>query len=143
MKNQDENSKTLMSDFTTLMYQKGYRANYILTHPGTNHPGMTGMLSRCLDKFLTGYNLTEKTKDRFILETHPPANDAFSCSFHISYDEVKGFLIREMHIQDKNTQKKHTYNISSNQQIPGSNAIQGLFPKPKPWDHILKGKFRP
>lgn len=143
MNNQEINNKELASDFVTLMYQKGYRGNYTLEHPGTGHPGMTGILKACLDKFVTGYKLTGNIPAKCRLSTSPPYNDTITCNFQIQFDEVRGFLINEMHIRDARSQLNITYKIAFNQQIPGANAIEGLFPKPKPWDNILKGKFKP
>lgn len=140
---QKKNNQQLVSDFVTFMYQKGYRRNYTLDHPGTGHPGMTGILRTCLEQFLMGYKLTNKIPAQCNLVTSPPYNDAITCSFKLQFDEVKGFLINEMNIQDTHSQHSYTYKIRANQQIPGSNAIEGLFPKPKPWDDILKGKVKP
>lgn len=140
MKN--KNYDTAVSDFTTFMYQRGYRGKYTLLHPGTNHPGMSGSLSACLEKFLTGYDLTEQTRDTFRLETYADQAYRLRCTFKLQYDQVKGFLIRKIDITNTLTEQNRTYNLSVNHQVPGSVAIQGLFPKPKPWDHIRKGKFR-
>lgn len=140
---ENKNNSVLVSDFTHLMYRKGYRGKYSLLHPGTGHPGMMGTLSTCLEKFLIGYGLTDKTKDRFQLDTYADNTNNISCTFKIQFDEVKGFLIKEVGIRNVLSGENRLYRITNNNQIPGSVAVQGLFPKPKPWVHRLKGKFRP
>jgi hypothetical protein len=48
-----------------------------------------------------------------------------------------------MTIKDKASNEKKFFRLDNNQQIAGARAVEGLFPKPKPWDHIIKGKLRP
>jgi len=142
MTSQEEHNRILVSDFTTFMYQKGYRGKYAIDYKGSKPTGIKTTLRECLEHFIADYLLTNKIKNQLQLETSPPYNDGITCSFQLQFDSVKGFLIKDMYIRDKQSQRNHIYQISRNQQIPGSNAIQGLFPKPKPWDNLLKGKFR-
>ena len=139
---EDKRNNILVSDFAQLMYSKGYRGKYTLLHPGTGHPGMMGTLTDCLEKFLTGYRLTEQTKDKLQLDTYADNSLSINCSFKIQFDEVKGFLIREVNVRNVPSEANRLYKITHNQQIPGSVAVQGLFPKPKPWEKHIKGKFR-
>lgn len=140
---EQQNYKIAVSDFTAFLYQKGYRGKYTLHDPVTGHPRVTGTLSTCLDKFLSCYRLDNGKCKKFELRTQAPYNARISCSFKIELDEVKGFLVRELTIEDKVTLDQRYYMLGNNRQIPGANSIEGLFPKPKPWDDAARGKFRP
>lgn len=140
---QEENYRRSAFDFISFMYQKGFRGKYKLLQPGTNHPGITADLSACLNIFLTGYDLSEKASDRLQLDTYADQGSRLNCTFQVRFDEVKGFQIEQMMIKNTQSNETRQYHIANNHQIPGSVAVQGLFPKPKPWDNIIKGKFRP
>jgi len=137
-----KNHKALALELIHLLYQKGYRRTFTLVHPGTNHPDISGTLNDCLDKFLVGYRLDDKRWDKLQLSTLAPYNDHLTCTLQLQFDEAKGFLIRELTIEDKVSREQRYYRLSNNQQVPGAGSIEGLFPKPKPWDDIAKGKFR-
>lgn len=139
---ENNNHKDPVADFATFMYSKGYRGKYTLLHPGAGRPLVTGSLRSCLEKFLAGYELTERTKEKFELTTYADQGHTISCRFRLRFDEMKGFIIKEADIKQKSSEEKRYYRIDNNYQLPGAVAVQGLFPKPKPWDNYLKGKFR-
>jgi hypothetical protein len=134
------------SDFVTFMYQKGYRGKFMMDKKVPTSPFMRDNLSHCLDKFLQKYVASEKKDNLLQLETYAwyvSELDNVHCQFKVQYDEVKGFLIKEVAIQDAKSKEKKVYPSMDNHQVPGSQAAIGLFPKPKPWDYLRKGKFRP
>lgn len=132
-----------VSDFTTFLYQKGYRGRFSVELVPTNKIFFTGKLSNCLNDALRQYNSTTNTGSMLELKTTAPYADQLECTFSVKFDEVKGFLITGAAYRDTKTGRSHGYRISSNQQLPGANSIEGLFPKAKPWDNHRKGKFRP
>jgi hypothetical protein len=139
---QKQNNSTMVSDFTTFLYQKGYRGKFGLSHKA-GRTYTTGSLRNCLEIFLSDYEQGGRTEPHFQLETDADATGKLKCTFRLQLDEIKGFLIREMDITDKVSKDRRHYQLVNNQQVPGSQAAQGLFPKPKPWDKLLKGKLRP
>lgn len=138
----DQTFNAAINDFTALMYQKGYRARFMLAG---DQMQFHGSLSECLETFLQSW--TAKGRSTVLkLETYAAyrhASDHINCVLQGKYDPEKGFQIEQMDIVQRPSGKSQTYRLINNRQIPGIMAVQGLFPKPKPWDHILKGKFRP
>lgn len=142
MKEKQQSDGTVVSDLTTFLYQKGYRGKFGLSHR-SGRVYTTGSLRNCLEIFLGDYNQGGRTDPHFQLETDADGTGKIKCTFQMQLDEVKGFLIKEVGIADKVSKEARHYHLQNNQQVPGSVAVQGLFPKPKPWDHLRKGKFRP
>lgn len=132
-----------VDDFAAQLYRKGYRRRYKLDRTATDKILFTGTLSECLDQL---YNISRPKEGQalvFELSTRPPYGDKLDCRFDMAYEPVKGFRIRSMDIRDTLSGESRRYSITNNHQIPGSQAVLALFPKPKPWDRHLKGKFRP
>ncbi len=142
MKQPDENQKTMVSDFTTFLYQKGYRGKFRLRQLNAGRVQTTGSLRNCLEVLFGDYQQGGKTDPAFQLSTYADGANKIECTFQMKVDEVKGFLIKELLIADSISNSNKHYRFVNNQQVPGSVAVQGLFPKPKPWDNHLKGKFR-
>jgi len=134
--------ETMIGDFSAMLYQKGYRGRYEMDSIDGAKIFMAGKLSECLEQIISLYNRSDLAEQKFLLKTRPPYNDKIGCSFKTELDMVKGFLVREMDIHDSVSRQSRHYRIDHHRTIPGSNAIEGLFPKPKPWEHILKGKLR-
>ncbi|WP_029274615.1 hypothetical protein [Pedobacter borealis] len=132
-----------VSDFTSFIYQKGYRKHFSIDLVAKERIVFAGNLSDCLKKILNWLSRENNSATGFELRTTAPYADNLECIFKVRFDEVKGFLINGVTFHDKNSGLDHRYSISSNHQIPGANSVEGLFPKPKPWAHRLKGKFRP
>lgn len=134
--------KTAINDFKSLMYQKGYRGRFSLDR---GHMMDFGALTDCLETFVRTLT-AEAIQAPLKLETYAAykhASDHIQCTLYGKLDTVKGFVIEQMDVVQRPSGKGQSYRFTNNQQIPGINAVIGLFPKPKPWDHLLKGKFRP
>ncbi|MEZ2442744.1 hypothetical protein AB6805_13565 [Chitinophaga sp. RCC_12] len=133
-----------ISDFTTFMYQKGYRAKFALVHTVTERIFFSGNLSECLKQFFK-LHPDNSQHVQIKLSTSLPYEPNIYCSLDLQFDPVKGFLIKAMRIVDLASRQKRKYQgIQSNLQIPGASSLYGLFPKKKPWDDFFKGKrFRP
>lgn len=135
-----------VSDFVTFMYQKGYRGRFMLDRKVPTRMLMKEELSQCLEQFMEKYVHGEKKNNLLQLETFASYNHDFDnilCQFKVQYDEVKGFLVKELVIYNAKAHEKKIYPLAQNHQVPGSQAVIGLFPKPKPWDDMRRGKFRP
>lgn len=127
-------------DFTTFLYQKGYRGQFALLDE-RGHRQMVGNLSECLRDFIKRYESNEHASNKLTLQT---TVTPVKCTFQAAYNQVTGFLIRHFTAKEENTAKEKSYPIQWNNQVPGAQAIHGLFPKPKPWEQFMKGKrFRP
>lgn len=133
-----QTQETAVSDFASDLFRKGYRADFKVTHTHDARLIASGRLAHCLTSFLMNGILDAD----FRLETHAPYEKAVTCQFKMAYDPVKGFLVRQMIIRDAVSKNEHQYNLVNNQQIPGANSLQGLFPKPKPWEHLFKRRPR-
>lgn len=143
MKEKQQSDGTAVSDFTTFLYQKGYRGVFRLSQPTTGRIQTSGSLRNCLNIFFSDYNHGGRTDPHFQLRAYADNAEKLECALTMEFDNVKGFLIREVEVTNKATNDRKHYRLVNNQQVPGSVAVQGLFPKPKPWDHLRKGKFRP
>ena len=137
-----EKNTIAVSDFSSFLLRKGYRDRFTINHSELTVPLKRGDLSECLESILQKVNGNKTDGLKCELRTHPPYNDNLECVLKVDFDQVKGFLIREMKITDSISKESRNYRITSNQQIPGAMSGSGLFPKPKPWDDHLKGRFR-
>ena len=135
-----ENERIAVSDLTSMLLREGYRNKFSVSSTGSSGPLITDKLSKCLEHFLQG-GRADNTAE-FELRTCPPYSDHLECLFQLKFDQLKGFLIKELTIKDRVSQESRYYRITNNQQVPGAMSVQGLFPKPKPWDDHLKGRFR-
>ena len=135
------NYEKAVSDFTTFLYQKGYRGDYMMDKV-SGQPPKRGRLPECLKAYIRGHQADAANPEPLQLETQPPYEPKIRCLFKIAFDEVKGFLVREMEIVHTEQQSSKHYRISHNQQVPGSKSVAALFPRPKPWDNHIKGKFK-
>lgn len=139
-----DNYRQQVQAFTTFMYQKGYRGRFHLMRIGTGRPQTMGSLRSILEIQLSDYFSTAAKSALFELKTYADLAEKIECRFKILATETKGFQIQHMEVLDTRTNERKQYTrLDNNQQIPGSTAVQSLFPKPKPWDDHLKGKFRP
>jgi hypothetical protein len=138
----NEQYERAIQDFAAVLYSKGYRGRYSLSKAGESRNLMQGLLSACLKQMIEAHS---EGKDAlgFDLKTQPSYDANLQCSFRLEFDQTKGFLVTAMDINDSVSQQNRHYEIRHNHVIPGANAITGLFPKKKPWDDFLKGRFRP
>ncbi|MEE1946405.1 hypothetical protein VRU48_14875 [Pedobacter sp. KR3-3] len=134
--------KRAIDDFSTMMYQKGYRGRFSLDKGDRIN---FGTLAECLETYVRTL-LSEGIPAPLKLETYAAykhAGDHILCTLHGNLDTVKGFIMEQMDVIHQPSGKGQSFRLVNNRQIPGINAVLGLFPKPKPWDHLIKGKFRP
>ena len=129
-----------VKDFATHMRQYGYRNSFTLSLPPK--PDFTGNLNDCLNRYLAA-NAAAESYTSFELRTKAPYNPEIVCRFKIEFDRQSGFQIHNMLIKHLVTKIEHEYKLHNNRELPGSQTLSGLFPKPKPWDFLKKGKFRP
>lgn len=140
--NSESTEKQAKEAIINLLRQKGYRNRFALSVPGSNFPRQYGMLAKCLEVFFMLLKEGRAPSGKLELDTTAPYNDRITCKFKLEYQEVKGFIVRELTVHKMYFQSRQ-FNLSHNQQVPGSMTLESLFPKPKPWDNIRKGKFRP
>lgn len=141
--NESKKYETMVSDFTALLYQKGYRGHFTLSNRGLRGLGKKETLSTCLNAFVKDHLASGGKGPQLVLETYARykhAGDNILCQFDLSLDDVKGFTVREMRIKNATTGDQRVYRMLPKVQIPGAVAVEGLFPKPKPWDDLMKGK---
>lgn len=129
-----------MIAFVQFIAQKGYRGRFMLGKITGDRRMSSGDLKSCLTTFLRIYAKTKGKNSLLQLETNPPHNDDLRCIFNVAFSEVEGFKISKMEIVNSRTNENKIYKIAHNNQIPGSQAMQGLFPNPKPWQKHLKGR---
>lgn len=133
-----------LTDFNAVILLKGYRGKFRIIDKGPQ-PGQAQSLSRCLRHFLESYVAEEQKKSAFELETYAEyshADDHIKCNFKVRLDPDKGFKVSEIIVSHQPSGGRKHYRLNSNHQTPGVFVVQGLFPKPKPWDNHLKGKFK-
>lgn len=142
----EEQVKKHIGQFTQLLFQKGYRRKFSIDLEKQGGIRFTAELPTCLSQMVKIMGRTKQPSVRCELMTYAmykTSDDNIACSFRVSYDKQTGFKAHELTITNAASGDKRFYRLQNNQQIAGAQAVQGLFPKPKPWDHILKGRFRP
>lgn len=131
----------LINEFTRLMYQKGYRGRFFLDLSRQIDICIKDELNVCLKEIIKTTANDAYKKDHYQLDAL--TKDNIQCSFRLTFDEKEGFLVREMTMENKHTLDKKSFHLINNQLMMGSQGVSALFPKPKPWQHIVKNKFRP
>lgn len=132
--------KEAIEKITMLFHRKGYRRDFMLDEDRIQQGGS---IRQCLEVFLKQYEAGEYADGSFHLITYAPYNDRITCDFKMKFDEQKSFLITEFLVTNLKTDDYRQYHLRHNNELPGSMTLESLFPKPKPWDWIKKGKFRP
>ncbi len=140
--NSESTEKQAKESIINLLRQKGYRNRFALSVPGSNFPRQYGMLAKCVDIFFMLLKEGRAPSGKLELDTTLPYNDRITCRFKLEYQQVKGFVIRELRVHKMHFKSKE-FRFSHNQQVPGSMILGSFFPEPKPWEGIRKGKFRP
>ncbi|MNU20714.1 hypothetical protein D3C71_89630 [compost metagenome] len=135
--------KDLAEKLRMLFYQKGYRRKFTLSVPGSGLPKQMDDLRKCLEVFKMLLDVGKASFCQLELETTAPYNDRITCRFKLDYSESNGINIRELEVRSLETNNIKVFQIRSNHEIPGSMTLESLFPKPKPWDYLKRGKFRP
>lgn len=137
----DPKWETIITDFTALMYAKGYRGKFVLRQP--HGPVEFGRnLGECLDKYSSYRDL--KAAKEIPLELETDVENRINCLFRVKLDDVSGLLIKELTVKHTKTQQTRPYRgFISNRQVPGAALLNSLFPKPKPWGRWWRGRFRP
>lgn len=137
----DNNStrKDAIEKIAILLYQKGYRGKFSYGERGLS---MVSDVKACFHRFLERYDRGEYPGGMFEMEMIAPYDPALTCHFRLNYDEEAGFRIERFTVCNLKTNDSKWYPLQNNNQLPGSQTIYSLFPKPKPWDNIRKGKFR-
>jgi hypothetical protein len=133
--------ETEVTEFVQLLRQKGYRGRFLLGKITRDRQMSVGDLESCLLTFLKIYQETNGKNPLLQLETNVPYNDDLRCIFNVAFfGGVDGFKVSKMEIIDIRNNKNKIYKITHNNQVPGSQAVLGLFPKPKPWRKHAKGR---
>lgn len=127
-------------DMAYMLRQFGYRNNFKIKLPGKND--YLGNLNDCLNRYLAA-NTGVENYPMFELRTKAPYNPAIRYRFKMEFDRQEGFKIQTMWVKDLKSNIEHAFRLRSNRELLGAQALEGLFPKPKIWDFLKKGKFRP
>jgi len=136
-----KNKVEAIREFTLLMFQKGYRGRFYLNLSGQRCLYVKDELKSCLEEIIKTAESGVHAKDPYELNTL--TKDNIQCTFRVTFDEKEGFRVREMTVKNRQTRDRKSFYLVNNQLVMGSNGVSALFPKPKPWQHITKGKLRP
>lgn len=126
-------------DFAGHMRRYGYRNRFTISLG--KGKDFTANLNDCLNRYLAA-NLRADSYPFFELRTNAPYSDLIECRFRIEFNTTAGFQMHNMWVRDSKSKIEHQYRLSSNRELPGAQTLCGLFPKPRPWDFLKKGKFR-
>lgn len=138
MENKTDRDK-MVGRLVMLLNQKGYRGKFSF---GRRSLPMATDIRGCLDYFFGKYDKGEYPQREFDLEMVAPYDNQIICRFHLRYDEKIGFGIETFTVCNFKRNESKLFRLRTNNELPGSQTIYTLFPKPKPWDNIMKGKFR-
>ncbi|WP_433863900.1 hypothetical protein [Sphingobacterium thalpophilum] len=131
-------------EMANLFRQYGYRNSFTITMPKSGQPKFTGKLNDCLNRFLAATIKRELSSSQgFELETWAPYSRNILCRFHMDFDKQEGFKVHKMEVINLKVKLTHEFRLRSNREMPGAQTLEGMFPKPKPWDFLKKGKLRP
>jgi len=127
-----------MESITHLLYQKGYRQHFTIRVPGSGRPVRSGNISSCLQYF---FESKDTGPSRIELATTAPYAFHIKCRFYLGYEDKDGFSITRLFVENIRARDNREFQFRHNQEIPGAMSLEGLFPKPKPWEQIWKGKW--
>lgn len=127
-------------DFAARMRQYGYRNSFRISLTGKQE--YLGNLNDCLNRYLAA-NTNVDSYPMFELRTKAPYNPAIQCRFEIDFGLHEGFNIKTMWVKNLKSNVEHEFPLRSMRELPGAQTLESMFPKPKPWDFLRKGKFRP
>lgn len=136
--------RSLLDSFQFLLRQKGYRW-FRVTAPKSLYTNSGESLQNYLKHVLLSHLEFDAKQSQFKIETYLEfihADNCIHCEINLELDNVKGFKIKEYTITQKPSGETKRFRLDHNNQIPGVNAVLSMFPKPKPWENILKGKFK-
>lgn len=138
---QQQRQQVMISDFTNLLYSKGYRGQYCLNDQREPRPQAIYPLSRCLQEFMDIFQKNKGHASSLRLATYAdPSSKNFLCAFYLHIDEVMGFKVKKMQITNLQTSHQQLYRMLPIMQIPGAASVEALFPNPRPWDDLIRGK---
>lgn len=135
----DRNRERAIEEISRLIHRKGYRSRFS-TGPRASHKLVD--LESCLNGFSEAYDNGKYRDGRFEIETRLPYEPRIKCRFYMQYEKSKGFQISKLLVSNEKTNEKKSFDLSNSNQLPGSQQVYSLFPKQKPWDDIMKGRFR-
>lgn len=138
-----ETQEAAIRKLVSLMYSKGYRSRCSMAIAKGGRPIYHGDLRQCLAHFFKVRSGREARLAALELETHAPSNHRITCRMTMAYAEDTGFSIRGVDVRHARTRERKHFSLRSNHELPGAMTLESMFPKPKPWDWMLKGKFRP
>ncbi|MBK1439800.1 hypothetical protein JHJ32_07385 [Parapedobacter sp. ISTM3] len=138
-----ETEEAAIRKLVSLMHGKGYRGRFSIDFSGRRGQKYHGNLRQCLAQFFAAGNGQDESPAKIELETTAPYNHRIICKMGMDYSEESGFSIREMEIHHVRTKERKHFRLRSDRDLPGAMTLESMFPKPKPWDWMLKGKFRP
>lgn len=139
--NKNAKKEQFITDFTAMMYAKGYRGPVTLQLDGGHRPLPCRHLGDCLDHFFTQQKLGYFKEGRFTFVTE--VSDIF-CDFQVALEPVMGFEVKSLKVTSKKGHPPLRYHgFYSHRQIPGAAQLPGLFPKDKPWLNFKRGRYRP
>lgn len=137
----DEQQEQFNTDFTAIMYAKGYRAPAHLILENTRHTQRFQHLGACIDAFFEQRKQGHFQNGLFKFKTEINNID---CEFTVALDNVMGLRVKELVLTSKKIHQPVRLNrFFSNRQVPGAAQVRALFPKPKPWWRRGRGDFRP
>lgn len=126
--------------FCSLMRQLGYSGRYTLVNDRGMPLDYPKELKECLQDILSTDD-TAKDKRTLRLETKPNHAPYIRCVFTVDFDTGNGFHVRQLFLRDTDTSKEETIRVPNNKHIPSNQAIIARFPRARPWQRHLKGKF--
>ena len=132
--------------FESLMRTKGYPDHYQLVDPTTGGIKVQGALKTCLQHHLEETVIRNRPDKTLSLRTYAEflSEDNFKeCRFTGAFDLRQGFELKKLEIVSRFPDETQRLALRSNQDIPGRNAVIGRFRKPKPWDNLKRGDFKP
>lgn len=143
MDNIDEYTKHIRT-FASMLHNKGYLGDFMLTTSDGSHMLSEGLLYNCLKTYVSQLSDKHQKSSSLVLQTYAQylsPSDFKQCNFHIQFLPEKGFIINRMEVHSRHPNQHQLITIKNANDIPGKNAILGRFRKPRPWDRMVRGDF--
>lgn len=143
MKNIDEYTDHIRM-FASVLHNKGYLGDFVLTKSDLMRPLHEGLLHNCLKAYLNHLSGAPGKDNSIKLQTYAQylsPTDFKQCSFHIYFLPERGFVIDRIEIHSRHPDQYQRIAVRNFNDIPGKNAVLGRFRKPRPWDRMMRGDF--
>lgn len=140
----DTRTQAQIDDLAHLFYYKGYRKNFELEAEDIVGQPLKGQLIDVLTTYIGGKVIDPSKVYKFQINTYAEylsSKDYKQCYCRAEYCVRDGFTLRQMDLISRNPSEQRVFRLRSNHELLPVQSAIGYFPRPKPWNDAMKGRF--